>query len=199
MADEKIDPITGQPITPPATDPPATPPAPPEPPEDDEPKEPGMGDSLPNIKIEDKDEDGNELSDEEKSARYSRAAADAALDNSVKIRVGNEVNNYLASHPEYAIYADKIRTWVNHPNRFGLIKSGLPVENVIIEAIGVKNIMRIGAEVAAKSKEKAKESQDGANGKGTTPPAAAADLKKMPISDFNKIRDTIRGNFIKRS
>lgn len=189
MANEKIDPVVPPVITPPT---------PPVPPVDDGPAEPPMGDTLPKIEVKDKDDDGNELSDEEKANRYNRAAVNTALDNSVKIRVDNTVNNYLSQHPEYAPYADKIRTFVNHPNRFGLVKAGLPVENVIIEAIGVKNIMRIGAEMAAKSLADANQSKNDGGNKPTPPAGVTTDLRKMPMTDFAKLRDTINQGFVKR-
>ena len=187
MENEKIDPTTGKPvIETPSVTPPATPPAtPPEPPE---PKEPSLGEVTPKIEVKEKDDEGNELTPEEKSANYAKAASDASLENTTKIRVDNTVNNYLHDHPEYAPFAEKIKTWVNHPNRFGLIKNGLPVENVIIEAIGVKNLMRLGAEMATKSKIEAD-----ATAGGGTPPAPTktevTSLRSMDFKDFHNIQE----------
>lgn len=196
MPDEKIEskpPVT---TTPPVTTDPPAPPAPPT--EPDEPAEPSLIENVPKITIKEKDDDGNELSDEEKTAQYSKAAANAALDNSVKIRVDNTVNNYLSAHPEYAPFADRIRKFVNHENRFGLIKNGLPVETVIVEAIGVKNIMRIGAEIAGNAQKKADETKNGGSAGGDLPPKTTTDLRGMNFKDFSKVRDAINNSFIKK-
>ena len=78
----------------------------------------------------------------EKVARKIMAPAVAQAE---AMRIETELQAELGKHPEYKPYEKQIRTFVNHENRIGFIKNGLPVSSVVLEAIA-PHLQKIGAQ-----------------------------------------------------
>jgi len=87
--------------------------------------------------------------DSEKAKTYIQKQTEKAYapikEQIFKDKVESKLNAILSENPEYSPYADKIKKWVTHENRMSLIKSGLPVKTVVLEAIA-PYLEKIGAE-----------------------------------------------------
>lgn len=91
--------------------------------------------------------------------------------------VEHEIRAELDAHPEYKKYEARIRRFVNHPNRAELIKQGLPVSTVALEAVA-PYLQKIGAEKAKKANAEAATTNNG----GATSQRPSTTDKKLDIS-----------------
>lgn len=189
-----ITPLVTPPVTPPATEtPPATPPATPPVTEPEPPKEPAVREKAPEVKPPD---DQVDMLDPVKAKEYIdktvKGAVSTVSESVHKQQVEAEVAAVLAQNPEYKPYEDRIRTFVNHPNRAGLIKNGLPVATVALEAVA-PFLQKIGAEKARKADEAAKATADAGI---TTRPSNAGggkpDFKNMSAKEIEKINADVK-------
>jgi len=101
----------------------------------------------------------------------------------------------LAQNPEYKPYEARIRRWVAHPNRAGLIKQGLPVKAVVTEALS-PYLQKIGADKAKKADDKAR--MDNVDGTTTTPTTGKLpDFSKMNAEEFTKMSEQVKAGRFK--
>ncbi len=106
-----------------------------------------------------------------------------------------ELAAILAQNPEYKPYEARIRRWVTHPNRAGLIKQGLPVKTVVIEALS-PYLQKIGADKAKKADDKAR--MDNVDGATSTPATGKLpDFNKMSTEEFTKMSEQVKAGRFK--
>lgn len=105
-------------------------------------------------------------------------------------RIETELQNIFANNPEYKTYEARIRRFVTHQNRIELIKQGLPVKTVVIEALE-PYLQKIGAEKSRLADEKANRSRvEGGSSvpqEGTLP-----DVSKMSSMDIQQMAEQIK-------
>lgn len=107
-----------------------------------------------------------------------------------KATVDKDLNKILTDNPEYKPYEARIRRFVNHENRIGLIKRGLPVNTVVLEAVA-PYLQKIGAQKAKVADEKAKNLKTEGQQKGGTP-TAKPDFKNMSVAEIEKIGELVK-------
>src|ERR1035437_6259475 len=109
----------------------------------------------------DGEEDDEDLADEDKDLIGKAVKkAIAPLENTIyNNTVNTELNNILTQNPEYKPYEARIRRFVTAPNRKDLIKAGLPVRSVVIEAIA-PFLQQIGAKMVKTADAKADLTKD---------------------------------------
>lgn len=97
---------------------------------------------------------------------------------------------FARQNPEFAPYVDKVLQYWNHPTR-----SGLPVESVFADAIGAKELMRLGAEKAKKEAEEAASTRivGGSKVQELDSSLTTKDIFSMSSEDFKKVKEKIRG------
>lgn len=198
------DPVDDTKVTPPATPPadpptpPATPPTPPAtPPEDkiDDTANPDV-DKVDDDKVDDLKTDDLDMLDPKNVGKVVDQRVEQRLgkirETMAETRIAAELNNELATHPEYKPYEKRIRNWVNHPNRKFFIAKGFPVKSVILEAIA-PYLERIGAEKLKVATDKAKKTTT--DGQTTVPPATTKrDVSKMSNKEVDQLaQDVISG------
>lgn len=110
-----------------------------------------------------KEEEDLDLLDPKKASKFVQDNVNKAVspirEKIEEQRIASEVKLELDNHPEYSPYKERIMKWINHPNRKGLIKQGLPVSTVIIEAVA-PYLQKIGADKARLLDAEAKKSKD---------------------------------------
>lgn len=97
---------------------------------------------------------------------------------------------FARQNPEFAPYVDKVLKYWSHPTR-----AGLPVESVFADAIGAKELMRLGAEKAKKEAEEAEGIRiaGGAKVRELDSSLSTKDIFSMSSEDFKKVKEKIRG------
>lgn len=104
--------------------------------------------------------------------------------------VETDLSKIMDQHPEYKPYEARIRRFVTHDNRFKLIKQGLPVNTVVIEAIA-PYLQKIGAAKGKAADEKANKTKvSGQQQQATTP--AKADYSKMTNQQITEMGEAIK-------
>lgn len=156
-------------------------------------------DEKKSAKDEDEDEDDEDLPEEDKkmidkhinkrisSFEEKQRQSEELLH---KQQVQSELSDILSKNPEYKPYEARIRKWVEHPNRAGFIKSGLPVASVVSEAIA-PYMMKIGAERERIAREKADKSKDGGNQQKPKSPDAP-DYSSMSNEEISSMAEQIK-------
>lgn len=97
---------------------------------------------------------------------------------------------FARQNPEFAPYVDKVLKYWSHPTR-----AGLPVDSVFADAIGPKELMRLGAEQARKEAEAAQSTRiaGGAKVRELDSSVSTKDILSMSSEDFNKVKAGMRG------
>lgn len=104
--------------------------------------------------------------------------------------VETDLTKIMDQHPEYKPYEARIRRFVTHDNRFKLIKQGLPVNTVVIEAIA-PYLQKIGAEKVKAADEKANKIK--VNGQGQQPAAPGKpDYSKMTNQQITEMGEAVK-------
>lgn len=161
--------------------------------EPEAPKEPEVGFKVENVEAPDGEVD---MFDPVKAKEF---IANTAKAEAQKIRqeqifnqtVENEISKVIANNPEYKPYEDRIRSFVNHPSRSGFIKNGLPVQNVVFEAIA-PYLLKIGAEKARAADAKAKESADVGTSRRPSSASSTPDFKNMTPAQIQEINEQVK-------
>lgn len=107
-----------------------------------------------------------------------------------KANVDKDLNKILTENPEYKPYEARIRRFVNHDNRIGLIKKGLPVNTVVLEAVA-PYLQQIGAAKAKAADEKANKVKVNGDQKGGAP-AGKPDFKSMTNKQIEEIGELVK-------
>lgn len=104
--------------------------------------------------------------------------------------VEDEVKSLIQSKPEYKDYEARIRRFVYHDNRIGLIRNGLPVEVVVAEALAPV-MERIGAKkaIAANAAADTTKSNGSSQRKGEK---GKIDYSKMSDEEITSIGDQVK-------
>jgi|GEM_PF-4250844 len=135
----------------------------------------------------DKDDDGDgDLTDEDSQSirKIVREEQGVLSDQIHNQTVASELRAEFEAHPEYKPYEKRIRAFVNHPNRKGMIQQGLPVSAVVAEAIAPK-LQEIGAKMERVAKKKADKTRGG--GSSSRPSSGKGlDWENMSTADFEK-------------
>lgn len=111
-------------------------------------------------------------------------------------RVETELQNIFTQNPEYKPFEKRIRSFVNHENRRGLIRQGLPVRTVAIEAVE-PYLQKIGAEKARLADEKASKTRSAGSSQSTQTETPSIDLSKMKSSDITNMAEQIKSGRFK--
>lgn len=180
--------VTPPVVTPPEVTPPVVPPTEPEPP-----KEPSVREKQTEIKLPDGEVDMLDSAQAKEFIEKSvRGAVETVSESVYKQQIEAEVSSVLAKNPEYKPYEDRIRTFVNHPNRAGLIKNGLPIETVALEAVA-PFLQKIGAEKARAADAKAKQTEDvGGSKRPVNAGTGIPDFKNMPAKEIENINNQVK-------
>lgn len=207
MPEEEV--ISPTPPADPPKDPPADPPGdgtpPSDPPKDeDDGADPDKFDSPAAApkkeekpKVGEDDEDDLDDADEkriEKAVEKKYGSAFKELEtireNQHKDKVEADLAKILNANPEYKQYEARIRRFVNHDNRSGLIKQGLPVRTVVIEAIE-PYLQKIGAEKAKAADEKANKERGGGDQKEAAP-TGKVDYTTMSAKEIEEMGEQVK-------
>lgn len=107
-------------------------------------------------------------------------------------RVETELQQIMLQNPEYKPFEARIRRFVTAPNRTDLIKAGLPVRSVVIEAIS-PYLQQIGATKAKAADAKANLASDG-GGTQDRPTAAGKfpDVSKMSNKEIEELGEKVK-------
>ena len=107
-----------------------------------------------------------------------------------KQNVENTLSKILTDNPEYKPYEKRIRNFVNHENRIGMIKQGLPVKTVVIEALA-PYLEKIGADKLRKANEEADKTKGGGN-TPTPQENKGSDFKGMSNKDIANLAEQVK-------
>lgn len=187
-------PADGEDSTPPADS--STPPADPTPPADDGAEPEGAVSTPP------ADDDTDDLTTPEDKTEISKQVkkAIAPLEDTIfKGRIETELQGILAENPEYKPFEARIRRFVTHANRAPLIKQGLPVKTVVLEALA-PHLQEIGAAKSKAADDKANLAKDG--GSAARPSDAGnklPDFSTMSPQEIEKIGEQVKSHTYKPS
>jgi hypothetical protein len=193
MSDTTPPPVTPEPPVIPPVTPPVTPEPPVVPPVVETPAEPSVREKTPEVKI---NTDEVDMLDPIKAKDFiSKTVSDAInpVNQTVyKQQIEKEVADVLNANPEYKPYEKTIRAFVNHPNRAGLIKNGLPIATVALEAVA-PFLQKIGAEKERKAREAADATRDAGgsrrpNNAGSTTP----DFANMTPAQIQEVNEQVK-------
>ncbi len=190
----------------PPTDPPADPPKDGDDPPADPPKDPDKAEDppaddgaepeggAPAKEPEKKDPPADDNDDEDEEKRIAKMVDKRLSPFETQVhtqRVNTEVEQILQSNPEYKPYEAKIRRFVNHENRAGLIRQGLPVKTVVLEAIA-PHLQQIGAAKAKAADEKAAKTRVDGSSARPNEPGKLPDFANMKASEIEDIAEQVR-------
>jgi hypothetical protein len=184
----------------PPTDPPATPPA--DPPKDGAPTV--KDDDVPPVSTpptppaDPSGDDGkkDDPPSDDAIRKVVKSEMAPVADSLHTQRIENEIQKILTENPEYKPYEKRIRNFVTHENRKGLIKQGLPVQAVVVEAVA-PYMQEIGAARAKAADEKADKTKSA--GSSTTPTETPeVDLSKMKNVDVTNMSEQIKSGRFKK-
>lgn len=114
----------------------------------------------------------------------------AVTDRMYRQSVETDLSKIMGQHPEYKPYEARIRRFVTHDNRFKLIKQGLPVNTVVIEAIA-PYLQKIGAAKVKAADEKANKTKvNGQQQQATTPDKQ--DYSKMTNQQITEMSESVK-------
>lgn len=101
-----------------------------------------------------------------------------------------QVMEYVRQNPEFQPYVEKVLKYWNHPTR-----AGLPVDSAFADAIGPKELMRLGAEQARRESEEAQKTQlaGGAKVRTFDSSITAKDVFSMSNEEFAKLKAGMKG------
>lgn len=139
------------------------------------------------------DEEDEELDPEDKDAIGKAVKkAIAPLEDTIHSnKVETELNNIFTQNPEYKPYEARIRRFVTAPNRSIMIKQGLPVKTVVIEALAPV-LEQLGATKRKAADDKANQARvDG----GSERPAAGGklpDFSKMTPDEIREVGEQVK-------
>jgi hypothetical protein len=94
------------------------------------------------------------------------------------------IESFVSKNPDFAPYANKVKTFVKHPSR-----RDLPIESIFYEVAG-PDLLKIGAERAKKATQEARQSQAG--GSTGSPESGAKDAWSMSDDEFTAKQEAIR-------
>jgi hypothetical protein len=137
------------------------------------------------------DDKGKPDEDVNKQIESFNKRFDQATNHIYKQTVESEVRGIITDNPEYKPYEDRIRRFVFHENRFGMIKGGLPVQTVVLEAIA-PYLQKIGAEKARSADTKAKQMKVNGQGQAPSEGKGGPDYSKMTNEEILKINEQIK-------
>lgn len=101
-----------------------------------------------------------------------------------------ELSDILKANPEYEKYKGRIERFVNHPNRIGMIRNGLPVTSVVAEALAPV-MQRLGAiKERAAAKAAAETTSDGTTHRPA--PKGKVDYSKMSDDEIQKTAELVK-------
>ncbi len=187
MADDTAPPVTPEGQEPPATTPPA-----PQVPEPQIPEEPATGFKVEDVVIPDGEVD---LLDPAKAKEFIantvKSATSKLHEDNFKQTVEHEIATIISKNPDYKPYEDRIRSFVNHPSRSGMIKNGLPIQTVALEAIA-PYLERIGAEKARKADADAKATADVGTSRRPTGASGGPDFKNMTPAQIQEVNELVK-------
>lgn len=106
-------------------------------------------------------------------------------DEFVSAQKERHVAEYIRQNPELASYSEKVLKYWNHPTR-----KDLPVDSAFADAIGPKELMRLGAEQAKAEQEAAKRTiaGGGARVREQESSAPTKDVFSMTVEEFTKYK-----------
>jgi hypothetical protein len=94
------------------------------------------------------------------------------------------IDSFVSKNPDFAPYANKVKTFVKHPSR-----RDLPIESIFYEVAG-PDLLKIGADRAKKATQEAKQSQAGGSTGSTE--SGAKDAWNMSDDEFTAKQEAIR-------
>lgn len=156
-------------------------------------------DEIPSLDGKD-DKKGDDKDDEydpydpEKAKAFMQKQAEKAFEpikeQMFKQNVESTLSKILTDNPEYKPYEKRIRNFVNHENRIGMIRQGLPVKTVVFEALA-PYLEKIGADKLRKANEEA----DRTKGGGNTPTPTenkGSDFKSMSNKEIANLAEQVK-------
>lgn len=144
-------------------------------------------------------DDDEDLSPEDKKKidKYLAKKLDPVTSSVHSQRVETELSQILAANPEYKPYEAKIRRFVNHENRSGLIKQGLPVKTVVLEALA-PHLQQIGVAKAKAADEKAARTRVDGSSSRPDAPGKLPDFTTKTAAEIEDIAEQVkRGTYNK--
>lgn len=142
------------------------------------------------------DEEDSEDEDYDNDKKKPNKAVEAINQMKLQTTVDSAVTKFFDDNPEAKEYRKRVEKFVKHPERMKFIKSGLPVEAVIAEALA-PHLQRIGALKAKMADEEAARSKDGGK-TATAKSPGSTDYSKMSSSEIRSLaRDVKNGRYNK--
>lgn len=135
---------------------------------------------------DDSDEDDDvDPADKEVIDRQVKKQLKPVLDHFTAQADKQEAETYFAANPDFKPYEAKIMKWWNDPTR-----RHLPINTVALEAIGVKNLIRIGAQRQKAADDKARKTSTG-GGSSTRDAGGSKPVAEMSNAEFEAERQRV--------
>lgn len=106
-------------------------------------------------------------------------------------KVNNQIDSIIRENPEYAPYEARIRRFANHPNRVSLIKQGLPVKTVALEAVA-PYLQRMGAEKGKQADAEVEKKKTGGDSGSRPTTGGANKYAGMSNSEIERIAEDVK-------
>ena len=106
-------------------------------------------------------------------------------------KVESKLSKILTDNPEYAPYEKRIRNFVNHPNRAKMIRQGLPVNTVVLEAVA-PYLQKMGAKKAKIADAEADKTKSNGNNKPAVEPKGGNKYAGMSNDEISKMADQVK-------
>ncbi len=150
-----------------------------------------------NKEDENKDDDEVDPEDEKTIGKIVNKTVAPLQDQLFKSTVESELNNIYAQNPDWKKFDVKIRRFVNHPSRAGLIKQGLPVKTVVLEAIE-PHLAAVNAKKSQEADAKANAAKDGGNqNRPVETQGKLPDFANMSTADIDKTVEQVKSGTYK--
>ena len=141
-----------------------------------------QGDSYEDDKSEDEDDEINP-DDEKVITRVLSKKLQPLFEDKMKAEDHAEVSEFIATHPEFAPYENKVRKFMQHESR-----RNLPIKSIFYEVAG-DDLIKIGAERERKATEKA---GHGSTGGGSARGGLSKNDWDMTPEEFQAKKEHIR-------
>ncbi len=137
--------------------------------------------------------------DEDKIGKIVKKQLAPFTDTIVKQGIESELNNILIQNPEYKPYEARIRRFVSHQNRLPMIKQGLPVKSVVLEAVSPYLEKIAIARSKAADEKAAKTSSEGSSERPSEKTSKFPDISKMNNKEIEQMSDLVKQGRYKTS
>lgn len=170
----------------PPNDPPSSPPA-------DSNDEPPVAE-VQNLEVKPGEDDVDFLDSQQAKTYVNKQviqATDGLRKTVMQERINVELGQILSSNPEYKPYEQRIRRWVNHPNRRQFIESGLPLQSVVLEAVS-PYLSQIAIDKAKQADQEAASKTTQTSTVTPKAPSGQPDFKSMTSKEITEMGELVK-------